>query len=179
MDAESDYHLKIKKSKIAGNGVFATKKIKKGKTIIFLNGEICSSLEISKRIIKNEEAPSDPLQIDEKTYIDLNEISRTFNHSCSPNAFIKGKNELVALKDISKGEEITYDYSTTMDEKKSDMLAPEKEFWVCNCHCGSINCRKKIDQFKTLPKELKKYYLKNKLVPDFILKKYAKFYKNK
>lgn len=91
---------------------------KKGQTICFLEGELCSLDEILKRVDEGKEEPSDPLGIDEEQYLDLNELSRTFNHSCNPNSFIKGKNELVALRDIKKGEEITFDYSTTMDDNE-------------------------------------------------------------
>jgi len=168
-------YLEIKKSKIAGSGVFAKKNIKKGSLIIILKGKICSSEEISKRIKNKIERPADPLQIDASTYLDLNEISRTFNHSCDPNAFIRGKNELVALRDIKKDEEITYDYSTTADEDEEE-LKNEHEIWYCyfSCSCGSKSCRHIIKQFKDLPPKLKNFYLKNKFAPNFILNKYKK-----
>ena len=45
--------FEIKKSKIAGNGVFARKKIAKGLTICFLTGELCTLDEVIKRCIDN------------------------------------------------------------------------------------------------------------------------------
>jgi len=42
-----------------------------------------------------------------------------FNHSCDPNAGLQIDGQkvwLVAIKNITQGEEITWDYSTTMDE---------------------------------------------------------------
>src|SRR3989344_6242177 len=104
--------FEVKKSKISGKGIFASKRIKKGQTICFLNGELCTLDEIIKKVNEGKEEPSDPLEIEDEQYIDLNEFSRTFNHSCSPNTFIRGKNELVTLRDIQLNEEITYDYST-------------------------------------------------------------------
>jgi len=172
-DEEDSSCLEIRKSKIAGYGVFAKKNIKKGTLIITLKGEICSSEEISRRIKNKVERPADPLQIDASTYLDLNEISRTFNHSCNPNAFIRGKNELVALRDIKKDEEITYDYSTTADEDEEE-VKNEHGIWYFACSCGSKNCRHIIKQFKNLPPKLKNFYLKNKFAPDFILNKYKK-----
>ncbi|MBS3080429.1 SET domain-containing protein-lysine N-methyltransferase [Candidatus Pacearchaeota archaeon] len=165
--------LKIEKSKIAGSGVFAYEDIKKGGTICYLNGELCTLDEMIKRVNEGKEEQSDPLQIDDEQYLDLDEISRTFNHSCNPNAFIKGKNELVAMKDIKVGEEITYDYSTTMNDNEEKIKKVGRILWTCVCHCGSKNCRGIIDQFKTLPRSIQNFYIENKFMPDFMLKHFS------
>lgn len=102
--------------------------------------------------------------------MDLDEISRTFNHSCDPNSFIKGKNELIALRDIQIGEEINYDYSTTMNDNEEKILKAGRKLWTCKCNCGAKSCRNIIDQFRTLPKKIQSFYVKNKLIPDFMLK---------
>ena len=168
-------NLEIRKSNISGKGVFAKKLIKKGEKICFMEGEEVSVEECIRRIKEGIEKDGDFLQVDNEKYIDMKESNRCINHSCNPNAFIRGKNELVALKDINKGEEIAYDYSTTMWEDKDEI---KKELgtdaWTMKCKGGSKNCRKIIDQFYLLPKDLQKYYIKNKLAPDFILKKSAK-----
>jgi hypothetical protein len=55
------------------------------------------------------------------------------NHSCAPNAeirFLRPKIHLVALRNISAGEEITFDYATLYD-------AP----WSMKCQCGEAACR--------------------------------------
>ena len=162
--------FEIKKSKIAGNGIFASKKIKEGQTIFFLNGELCTLDEIIKRANEGREEPSDPLEVEDEEYLDLDEISRTFNHSCNPNAFIRGKNELVALRDIKIREEITYDYSTTMNDNEEKIKNAGRTLWTCKCSCGSKNCRGIINQFKTLPKKTQNFYIQNKFMPDFMLK---------
>lgn len=164
--------LEAKKSKISGKGVFAIKNIKKGKIIYFLDGEEIDLDEVIKRCNEGTEQPSDPLQIDDEKYIDLDEFSRLFNHSCKPNAFIKGKNELVALRDIDAGEEIVYDYSATMNDNEFKIKKAGRSLWTCKCSCGADNCRKLIDQFRKLPKSLQEFYLKNKLASSFIIKRY-------
>ncbi len=164
-------NLIIKKSKISGKGIFTKKQIKKGEHICTLKGEIISLKEDIERINKGVIEHSHSLQIDKETYIDLDLFSKTFNHSCSPNSFIKRKNELIAIRNIKKGEEITYDYSTTMDDNEKKIKEAGRTLWTCKCNCGAKNCRLIIDQFRTLPKDIKRYYLKNKYVPDFILKK--------
>src|SRR3989338_9089783 len=103
-------HLKIRKSKIAGEGVFTDIDIKKEQTICFFEGVQCTLGEMISLVDEGKEEGSDPLGIDDEIYLDLDELSRTFNHSCNPNTFIRGRNELVALRDIKAGEKITYDY---------------------------------------------------------------------
>lgn len=162
--------FEIRKSKISGKGVFAIKKIAKGQTICFLIGELCSLDEIIKRCNEGKEEPSDPLGVEDEKYLDLDEVSRTFNHSCNPNTYVRGKNELVALRDIKIWEEITFDYSTTMNDNEEKIKKAGRTLWTCKCHCGSKNCREIIDQFKTLPQNIRDFYIRNKFMPDFMLK---------
>ena len=66
-----------------------------------------------------------------------------FNHSCNPNAGLKIKGRdvfIVAIKNILKGNEVAWDYSTTMDETD----------WEMTCACGSRNCRHRIRDFRFL-----------------------------
>lgn len=51
------------------------------------------------------------------------------NHSCDPNTFYEGLN-VVALRNISKGEELTLNYATFLDEHMESF----------NCRCGAANC---------------------------------------
>jgi hypothetical protein len=54
---------------------------------------------------------------------------RFLNHSCEPNAYVRGA-ELVALVDITEGGEVTFDYNTT----EWDMSHPFA------CMCGTPSC---------------------------------------
>lgn len=166
--------LEIRKSKISGKGVFSKRLIKNGETICLLKGEICDLDEMMARVDEGIEGSSDPLGIANELYLDLDELSRTFNHSCYPNSFIKGKNRLVAIRDIKKDEEITYDYSTTMNDNEKKIKSAGGELWTCKCKCGAKNCRKIINQFRKLPKSIQRYYLTNKFAPDFILREFRK-----
>ncbi len=89
------------------------------------------------------------------------------NHSCNPNSGIKVTNRkviLIAIKNIQEGQEITFDYSTTMDE----------DDWEMDCNCGSQYCRKKIKDFKHLSKKIQEKYIRLGIVPKFILKNIKK-----
>lgn len=165
--------LKIKKSKIAGQGVFAVADIKKGETALILNGEAISLEEMLKRVKEGKEEPSDPLQIGAEDYFDLDELSRAINHSCAPNTYVKGKSELIALKNIKPGEEITFDYSLTMDDNEAKIKRAGREMWTCKCNCGANNCRGIINEFKNLPDKVRTFYIKNRMLPDFMLKKFG------
>ena len=82
------------------------------------------------------------------------------NHCCDPNSglVINGTDvRLVALRIISPGEQITFDYSTTMDED-------DFEF---DCLCQSPLCRGRIRDFKHLPEFLRRKYLGLGIVPEY------------
>ncbi|MBK7559349.1 MAG: SET domain-containing protein-lysine N-methyltransferase [Chitinophagaceae bacterium] len=51
------------------------------------------------------------------------------NHSCDPNTKYEGLN-VVALRNISKGEELTLNYASFLDEHMEPF----------NCRCGAANC---------------------------------------
>jgi len=164
----------VKRSNISGKGAFAKESISSGETICFMEGDLIDIDEMMWRVDEGYEVGSDPLGVDNEMYMDLDELPRSINHSCSPNAFIRGRNELVALRDIFKDEEIFFDYSTTMNDNREKIELSGGELWTMECKCGSKNCRKVVDQFKTLPKELQEYYIINKLAPDFIINTFRK-----
>ncbi len=55
------------------------------------------------------------------------------NHSCDPNTAFAGLN-LVAVRDIRAGEELTVDYATFYDRHMTPF----------DCTCGSASCRGRI-----------------------------------
>ena len=59
------------------------------------------------------------------------------NHSCNANTHYEGLN-VIASRDIQKGEELTLDYATYLDETMEPF----------ECHCGSANCRGWIEGTK-------------------------------
>jgi hypothetical protein len=86
-------------------------------------------------------------------------IGRYFNHSCEPNCGFKGKFQIVAMRDIKKGEWCTWDYEMSED---SD--------WKMECKCGTKKCRKIIGAFKNMPPEIRKKY--GCYISDWLVKKY-------
>ena len=80
------------------------------------------------------------------------------NHSCNPNAGIRDGRILVAIRPVAVGDEIRFDYSTTMAEN----------FWTMRCFCGAPDCRGLVEDFARLPLELRRRYLELGVVQRFI-----------
>tara|TARA_Y100000034_G_scaffold133891_1_gene200805 strand:+ start:260 stop:658 length:399 start_codon:yes stop_codon:yes gene_type:complete len=128
----------LKKSKIEGKGVFAKEDISKKEEIIEYTGELISKEEGTKRADSQlEKGHVYIFELNDKYDIDgsKNKIAKYINHSCEPNceSVIYNDKEIwiVAIKDIKKGEELTFDYELTGDK-------------VIRCNCGSKKCRKFI-----------------------------------
>jgi len=88
----------VKRSGIHGKGLFATRKIKKDDII----GHI--------KYNPVDEDGIYVLWIDEKTAVKVDCDLKYINHNPKPNACYCDDLNVVALKNISKGEEITHDY---------------------------------------------------------------------
>ena len=153
----------IKKSSLHGNGLFASKNIKKKETIFLIKGK-----EVNFLITNKESADKinfDIFGISKNKWIDPEDRSWLyFNHSCNPNTCIKGRVTIVALRDIKRGEELTFDYSLN----EADI------FWNFKCNCGSKNCRKVIKSIQFLPKEV---FVRDKFyVPKYFKMVYDKYH---
>ena len=127
---------KIKKSKIDKNGLYANCNIKSGTRIIEYKGKIIS-VKQSENDPKFDNSKAIYLFNLNKRY-DLDgaynfNIARLINHSCNPNCEVFGKGLKVwvyAMKNIKKGEELSYDYGFSFDENYRQFP----------CNCRSKNC---------------------------------------
>jgi len=98
--------LIIKSTGKYGKGIFTASAIPKGTVIHVLNGSRMSLAEFVRKIFSGEERLDDPLQIGRRTYLDLDDFSRLFNHSCDPNAGLRKNSELFALRDTGGGNRL-------------------------------------------------------------------------
>lgn len=141
-----------RKTKNKGIGLFAKRNIKKGETIVIARGKSYTA----------DECKTSGLRDDHFMFVGWNKLifvkppACYTNHSCNPNAGIKNKVKLVAVRNIKKDEEIAIDYDTIEYE------------WKMKCKCGNKNCRKIIKGWKFLPKKLKKKYIKMGIVSDYL-----------
>ncbi|KAI1377024.1 histone H3 methyltransferase DIM-5 [Hypoxylon crocopeplum] len=90
-----------------------------------------------------------PLEVDGEF---MSGPTRFVNHSCKPNMRIfarvgdhadKHLHDLAffAIRNIPRGEELTFDYVDGIDDSENDALDPEKQKDMTRCLCGSKDCR--------------------------------------
>ena len=148
--------LRIKNTPNLGKGVFVKEKISKDELVAdwsegkIYRAEKCSDLP--------KEIADHAIQFSDNEWIDVND-SRFINHSCEPNCGFKGKFQLVAMRDIIPGEQVTFDYDMSED---SD--------WKMECKCSSSSCRKIIGSFKNLPEKFKEKY--KGYISEWLARKY-------
>lgn len=145
--------VEIRNSKF-GKGLFAKKEISAGTVLCRATGKELSF----EQTVLLKERESHALQTDFDKYILCEPPFLYSNHSCNPNCGVNQNLELFALRAIKKGEELFWDYSTSMLERH----------WTMKCSCGEMNCRKMITDFDLLPKNLQKKYLTLNIVFPFI-----------
>ena len=83
------------------------------------------------------------------------------NHSCAPNAGLRFADDgvfLIAARAIAPGEEVTWDYSTTLRESNWHML----------CQCKAPDCRRMIGNFESLDSERQAWFRARDLVAPYL-----------
>jgi hypothetical protein len=144
-----------------GLGLVAAKPFRPRQTIIKIVGRI-----VDADILWNRGGTfaDNCFRFGPETYLDPgNGPGRFLNHSCRPNAAIRKTNNqlfLFATSVIHAGEEIALDYSTILGDD---------DIWTMRCNCGSKLCRRTIKRFGSLPVHLKRRYLRQGLVPKYII----------
>lgn len=132
-----------------GRGAFAREKIKKGEILTVYGGYIMNRKQFDRLPEELKEFPyhvTDNLLFGPLSKKDVG-AGEMFNHSCEPNAGFKETIKLAAMRDIGKGEEITFDYAVCMTSSILNF----------KCLCGKKNCRGTIKG-----SDWKKEYLQKK-----------------
>lgn len=146
-----------------GKGLFTRHAITKGTAILEMQGP---RLNYAELVVSPFYATDHYFQIGSDTYIGSSGgMDDMINHSCNPNCGIREEHDrfiLVALQSLTPGTEITFDYSTVMNDGCYSMT----------CECGSEHCRRTVGDFKDLPDLLKKKYLSLGIVLPYIAKEY-------
>ena len=124
---------RIRKSLIHGRGLFACGPFRKGEVVAVKGGHILDRRMLSKvrrRIAVSYIQIGDGLYIGALRRAEVGRNKLFINHSCEPNVGFGGNVVLVAMRDISPGEELTTDYAL-FDDYGGSM----------DCHCGTASCR--------------------------------------
>ena len=140
-----------RQSPIHGSGVFAVRDISKGTTIVEYRGRRLTHAQANRRYANDTDSGHTFLfTLNEKYLIDGNDggnVARWINHSCAPNcqAWVveddggdprRDKVMIETRRAIRAGEELTYDYGITLEERQTARL---KQIWACRC--GSPRCK--------------------------------------
>lgn len=149
-------NIYIKSSLQHGKGVFARDAIADGDAIITFSGPFLRRSQIRVHDYH--------LQIGEDLYLGASGDADDYvNHSCEPNAGFHEGLVLVARRAIEPHEEITWDYSSAIDEQ---------DYPGFECHCGSQTCRGTVHSFRHLNANVQKQlqpwllpYLRTKYFP--------------
>lgn len=142
--------LKLRKSPIHGNGVFAATDIDAEVELIQYKGRLRTHAETDRMYDGSSDTGHTFLfTLNERYVVDANvdgNWARWINHSCDPNcsaAVVESANGdprrdrvmIESIRPIRAGEELTYDYGITLDEPHTARL---KRIWACRC--GAANC---------------------------------------
>jgi hypothetical protein len=138
-----------------GAGLFATRSIQPGQSILVFTGPVLRHHEI----IAPGGDMGHALQVGPDEYLDALPPGRHANHSCDPNAGIVNDRVLIALRPIASDEEIRFDYSTALS----------RDHWTTECRCGAPCCRRVILDFHHLPPITQNRYLQLGIVQRFIV----------
>lgn len=155
--------VKVSQSKTSGQGLVAVEKINKDEIVVDYSqglGKYINTLEADRLF---EQGSDHMIQIGEDLFFaatEQNELEEAdfVNHSCDPNAGIKNNFQIVAMRDIDPGEEITIDYAMS-----------ESSEYEIKCNCRKLSCRGVINGRDWMIPELQKKY--NGYFSDYLQKR--------
>lgn len=137
----------LKRTRGKGYGLFARQDIPLG-TVVFYECSRCVVISKSKFQRMNR-AQKEKLLFHAYTKKDGSVVnpcgkSAYMNHSCDSNVLDTGKGFDVVVRNIKKGDEVTYDYHVFHDKD-----------WGFDCQCGSEHCCGKFTCQRPLAKEIR------------------------
>lgn len=151
--------VEVRKSDIKGKGTFAINQIHTGEIVFIKGGYILTKDTMYFEKYGDIYWPLDDyFVLAPRTPEEVKDIKLYINHSCNPNCGILGDIKGVAMREISPGEEITFDYA---------ML--DNDNYSFKCSCGSKNCRKIITGYDWKIKDLQLKY--GKYFANYLLEK--------
>ncbi len=149
----------VKETGTKGQGVFALRDFPKG-AVLFRRrySRVVRNIELA---LLSEEDRRHKDELDWETSVIMLPPGCYINHSCDPNAILKG-NTFYAWKDIRQGDEITQEYRIS---------SFTGERW--ECFCGSANCQGYvISDFFSMTEDQQRLYFA--YAPRFIQQEYRR-----
>ena len=147
--------LRVRNAGPKGRGVFALRPFPKGSSVLAFGGPLIPEDEI--------EDFTYTIQVDHGLYLGSSGgIDDRVNHCCEPSCMLRNQPpgiELVALRDIAVGEEITFDYASCIS------CGPT----LRSCFCGAATCRGSVGTFWELDAATQARLRRLGAVPRYVL----------
>ncbi|MFA7237183.1 MAG: SET domain-containing protein-lysine N-methyltransferase [Phycisphaeraceae bacterium] len=125
-------------SPLHGTGVFTLRPFTQGEPVFTFEGPSIAAADV-RDDMRVMQIAADQYLVEDPA---ADYIENYVNHSCNPNlGFTTGSTTLHALRDIAPHEELTWDYSTSINDPG----------WSIPCRCNSPHCRGNIQSFQDLP----------------------------
>ena len=144
--------VRLQDSRMGGKGLFTYMPIAQGELIVDYSAGPGQHLTTKEADALYERGNDYMMQVDDDhffvaVYKGELEDADCINHSCDPNCGIRGSLQIIAMRAIQPGEEITFDYAMC---ESSDYTMP--------CQCGSPKCRRSITGEDWRRKDLRRRY---------------------
>lgn len=141
---ETSPFIRVRRSLVHGNGVFAARSIPADTEIIEYLGKRITAKEADRRAGSDPDNPFHTFffSLESGRVIDGGDEgndARWINHSCEPNCEAreaKGRVFIHALRDLKRGEELNYDYGLVLEGRHTKAI---KQAYACRC--GAPSCR--------------------------------------
>src|SRR5262249_1430827 len=127
-----------------GLGLIAAETIEEGTIVERLEGRVVPYGKIAEAELRGA------FEVDDDRWIVPQSDSRHINHSCDPNCYFSSKLDVIALRKILKGEELTVMYNEVPIEKymrTGSMLPKWDDRRSFDCFCGTPKCIGRVDHY--------------------------------
>ncbi len=130
-----------------GLASFAIEPIAEGETIAAFGGWVADRSRFGQ-LDRTTQGAS--IQIDNELYLvsPAPTDGDRINHSCDPNAGMRGGTIVVAMRDITPGEELNFDYA----------MSDSSDYDEFECGCGTALCRGKVTGRDWMEPDLQRRY---------------------
>ncbi len=122
----------------SGNCLVATQDIPVDTPIVKFEGPFMNYCDIP------EEEKCYALWVHDDVYMVPKSDARYVNHSCDPNCTINNNYDVVPIRPIKAGEEISFSYNVVHGNENPGKWDPR---WSFKCECGSKNCQGWINKY--------------------------------
>lgn len=157
-------HVYLAPTPFCGTGMFTARLMLAGSIVLSVHDQsYIAGAKPYAQMMREGFTYSDIFQIDHDLFIPpYGGLDDFTNHSCDPSCGLRVHSagfDMIALRDLVAGDELTYDYSTHQEHPEGEII----------CLCGAASCRGVVRSFSTLPPTLRRRYLALGVVAKFIV----------